>query len=111
MVEAGTHSTRPERPRLEKSVRTQGGIGVVCRDDFLIDPTRVPAQFDCHQMGNCRRDCRRCRRIVWPNPMMAWDGYAPEAAGIKAALPHVDLCAPANTLNSLTALEPYLAKL
>ncbi len=54
---------------------------------------------------------RRCRRIVWLNPMMGWDGYAPEAAGIKAALPHVDLYAPAHTLNSLTALEPYLAKL
>ncbi len=54
---------------------------------------------------------RRCRRIVWLNPMMAWEGYKPEAAGIKAALPHVDLYAPANTLKSLTALEPYLAKL
>jgi uncharacterized protein with von Willebrand factor type A (vWA) domain len=54
---------------------------------------------------------RRCRRIVWLNPMMAWPGYAPEAAGIKAALPHVDLYAPANTLKSLTELEPYLAKL
>ena len=54
---------------------------------------------------------KRCRRIVWLNPMMAWDGYAPEAAGIKAALPHVDLYAPANTLKSLTELEPYLAKL
>jgi uncharacterized protein with von Willebrand factor type A (vWA) domain len=54
---------------------------------------------------------KRCRRIVWLNPMMAWEGYAPEAAGIKAALPHVDLYAPANTLKSLTALEPYLAKL
>jgi uncharacterized protein len=54
---------------------------------------------------------RRCRRIVWLNPMMAWDGYAPEAAGIKAALPHVDLYAPANTLQSLSALEPYLARL
>jgi len=54
---------------------------------------------------------RRCRRIVWLNPMMVWQGYAPEAAGIKAALPHVDLYAPANTLKSLTELEPYLAKL
>jgi uncharacterized protein with von Willebrand factor type A (vWA) domain len=54
---------------------------------------------------------RRCRRIVWLNPMMAWHGYAPVAAGIKAALPYVDLYAPANTLQSLTALEPYLAKL
>jgi uncharacterized protein len=54
---------------------------------------------------------KRCRRIVWLNPMMAWEGYAPEAAGIKAALPHVDLYAPANTLKSLAALEPYLARL
>ncbi|MEP7456173.1 VWA domain-containing protein [Phyllobacterium sp. SB3] len=54
---------------------------------------------------------RRCRRIVWLNPMMGWDDYSPEAAGIKAALPHVDLCAPAHTLKSLAALEPYLAKL
>jgi uncharacterized protein with von Willebrand factor type A (vWA) domain len=54
---------------------------------------------------------KRCRRIVWLNPMMAWEGYAPVAAGIKAALPHVDLYAPANTLKSLTELEPYLAKL
>ncbi|MGP2490053.1 vWA domain-containing protein [Mesorhizobium sp. PUT5] len=54
---------------------------------------------------------RRCRRIVWLNPMMGWEGYAPEAAGMKAALPHVDLLAPAHTLKSLAALEPYLAKL
>lgn len=54
---------------------------------------------------------RRCRRIVWLNPMMGWDGYAPEAAGIKAALPYVDLHAPAHSLQSLAALEPYLARL
>ncbi|AJA60536.1 MULTISPECIES: vWA domain-containing protein [Bradyrhizobium] len=54
---------------------------------------------------------RRCRRIVWLNPMMAWEGYTPEARGIRAALPHVDLYAPANSLQSLRALEPYLAKL
>ena len=54
---------------------------------------------------------RRCRRIVWLNPMLGWDSYAPEAAGIKAALPHVDLFAPAHTLQSLADLEPYLATL
>jgi uncharacterized protein with von Willebrand factor type A (vWA) domain len=54
---------------------------------------------------------KRCRRIVWLNPMMAWQGYAPVAAGIRAALPHVDLYAPANTLKSLAALEPYLERL
>ena len=54
---------------------------------------------------------RRCRRIVWLNPMMGWDGYEPVAAGIQAALPHVHLHAPANTLKSLAELEPYLARL
>src|SRR5215831_6077802 len=54
---------------------------------------------------------RRCRRIVWLNPMMTWEGYAPEATGIKAALPHIDLHAPASTLRSLADLEPYLTKL
>jgi uncharacterized protein len=54
---------------------------------------------------------RRCHRIVWLNPMMGWQGYAPEARGIKAALPYIDLYAPANTLLSLIALEPYLARL
>ena len=54
---------------------------------------------------------KRCRRIVWLNPMTGWEGYAPEAKGIKAALPYVDLYAPANTLNSLAALEPYLARI
>jgi uncharacterized protein with von Willebrand factor type A (vWA) domain len=57
------------------------------------------------------RLAKRCRRIVWLNPMAGWAGYAPEAKGIKAALPHVDLYAPANTLKSLSALEPYLARL
>src|SRR5258707_15575188 len=54
---------------------------------------------------------KRCRRIVWLNPMMAWEGYAPEAAAIKAALPNGDVYAPANTLKSLPPLKPYLAGL
>jgi uncharacterized protein with von Willebrand factor type A (vWA) domain len=54
---------------------------------------------------------RRCRRIVWLNPLLGWEGYAPEAAGMKAALPHIDLFAPAHTLKSLAELEPYLARL
>jgi uncharacterized protein with von Willebrand factor type A (vWA) domain len=61
-----------------------------------------------HEMAALRR---RCRRIVWLNPMMGWDGYEPQAAGIRAALPHVDLHAPAHSLRSLADLEPYLARL
>ena len=58
-----------------------------------------------------RRLARHCRRIVWLNPMIGWDGYEPSARGMQAALPHVDLFAPAHNLKSLAALEPYLARL
>ncbi|MCY1666636.1 vWA domain-containing protein [Rhizobium sp. SL86] len=54
---------------------------------------------------------RRCRRIAWLNPMIGWRDYAPEAAGMKAALPFIDLFAPAHNLESLEALEPYLARI
>ena len=54
---------------------------------------------------------KRARRIVWLNPMIGWRDYSPEAAGMQAALPHVDLFAPAHSLKSLAELEPYLAKL
>ena len=54
---------------------------------------------------------RRCRRIVWLNPMLGRPGYAPIAGGMAAALPHIDLFAPAHNLASLAALEPALATL
>ncbi len=54
---------------------------------------------------------RRCRRIVWLNPLIGWDNYTPEARGMQAALPYIDLFAPAHNLASLAALEPYLARI
>jgi uncharacterized protein len=54
---------------------------------------------------------KRARRIVWLNPMLGWRGYEPVARGMAAALPHIDLFAPAHNLQSLAALEPYLAAL
>ncbi len=58
-----------------------------------------------------RRLRRRCRRIIWLNPLIGWRDYAPEARGMQAALPYVDLFAPAHNLESLEALEPYLARI
>jgi uncharacterized protein len=58
-----------------------------------------------------RRLRRRCRRIIWLNPLIGWRDYSPQARGMQAALPYIDLFAPAHNLESLTALEPYLAKL
>jgi uncharacterized protein with von Willebrand factor type A (vWA) domain len=58
-----------------------------------------------------RRLRRRCRRIIWLNPLIGWRDYSPQARGMQAALPYVDLFAPAHNLASLAALEPYLARL
>jgi uncharacterized protein with von Willebrand factor type A (vWA) domain len=58
-----------------------------------------------------RRLRRRCRRIIWLNPLIGWKDYSPQARGMQAALPHVDLFAPAHNLESLAALEPYLARI
>ncbi|CTQ54428.1 VWA domain containing CoxE-like protein [Roseibium album] len=69
--------------------------------------TGTPDQLGA-EMATLRR---RCKRIVWLNPLIGWEGYAPTAGGMQAALPHVDLFAPAHNLDSLAALEPYLAKL
>jgi uncharacterized protein len=54
---------------------------------------------------------KRARRIVWLNPLKGWRDYAPVAAGIATALPFLDAHLPANTLQSLAALEPQFARL
>lgn len=54
---------------------------------------------------------KRGCRIVWLNPLKGWQGYAPVAQGMAAALPHLDLFAPAATLADFAALEPELARL
>ena len=67
------------------------------------EPDRLAAEM--------RRLRQRCRRIIWLNPLIGWNGFRPEARGMQAALPHIDLFAPAHNLESLAALEPYLARI
>jgi len=53
-------------------------------------------------LGKLRK--RGCR-VVWLNPLKGWADYAPVAAGMAAAMPHLDVFAAANTLEDLAALE------
>ena len=53
----------------------------------------------------------RSKRVLWLNPLLGWKDYEPVAQGMAAALPYVDLFAPAHNLESLMALEPYLYNL
>jgi len=64
-----------------------------------------------HLAAEMARLRRRCRRIIWLNPLLGWRDYQPAARGMQAALPYVDLFAPAHNIESLMALEPYLARM
>ena len=45
-----------------------------------------------------------CRRLIWLNPLLRWDGFAPRAQGIRAMLPHVDSFRAGHNVASLEAL-------
>ena len=51
---------------------------------------------------------KRARRLVWLNPLLGREGYEPLAGGMQAALPWIDVFAPAHNLESLQALEARL---
>ncbi len=51
---------------------------------------------------------RRVQKILWLNPLLGLKDYQPITRGMAAALPHVDVFAPAHNLESLLALERHL---
>jgi hypothetical protein len=51
---------------------------------------------------------RRVQKIIWLNPLLGLKDYQPVTRGMAAALPYVDVFAPAHNLESLLALERYL---
>lgn len=44
------------------------------------------------------------RRLIWLNPLLRWEGFAPKATGIRAMLPHVDAFRAGHSIASLDAL-------
>lgn len=51
---------------------------------------------------------RRVQKVVWLNPLLGLKEYQPVTRGMAAALPYVDVFAPAHNLESLLALERHL---
>jgi uncharacterized protein with von Willebrand factor type A (vWA) domain len=86
------------------SVLNRRSVVIIVSDGYDTGPPERLAE----EMAALRR---RARRVVWLNPMLGWAGYEPVARGMAAALPHVDLFAPAHNLESLMALEPHLVGL
>jgi uncharacterized protein with von Willebrand factor type A (vWA) domain len=51
----------------------------------------------------------RVRKVIWLNPLLGLPDYQPLTRGMAAALPHVDVFAPAHSLESLLALEKHIS--
>jgi uncharacterized protein len=52
---------------------------------------------------------RSCRRLIWLNPLLRFDGFEPKAQGIKMMLPHVDEFRPVHNLTSIDGLIKALS--
>ena len=51
---------------------------------------------------------RSCHRLVWLNPLLGTENYAPLTRGLRAALPHVDDFLPARTQMNFSDLASHL---
>ncbi|WP_082152567.1 vWA domain-containing protein [Candidatus Rhodobacter oscarellae] len=49
------------------------------------------------------------RRVIWLNPLLRFDGFAPRAQGIQAMLPHVDSLRAGHNIASLEALAQAIS--
>ncbi|WP_417208329.1 vWA domain-containing protein [Antarctobacter sp.] len=50
------------------------------------------------------------RRLIWLNPLLRWDGFAPKATGIRAMLPHVDSFRAGHSIASLEDLAVAISR-
>ncbi|MEX0347306.1 MAG: VWA domain-containing protein [Rhizobiaceae bacterium] len=47
---------------------------------------------------------KSCRRLIWLNPLLRFDGFEAKARGVRAMLPHVDEFRPVHSLDALAGL-------
>ena len=52
---------------------------------------------------------RSCRRLIWLNPLLRFEGFEAKAQGIKMMLPHVDEFRPVHNLKSMDGLIAALS--
>lgn len=85
-----------------RRVLGQGAIVLLLTDGLERDDTAMLEQ-------EIDRLHRSCRRLVWLNPLLRFDGFEARARGVKAMLPHVDEFRAVHNLNSLQELADSLA--
>ena len=52
---------------------------------------------------------RSCRRLIWLNPLLRYEGFEPKSLGMRAMMPHVDEFRPVHNLASLEELIEVLS--
>jgi uncharacterized protein with von Willebrand factor type A (vWA) domain len=53
---------------------------------------------------------KSCRRLIWLNPLLRYEGFGPKSLGMRAILPHVDEFRPVHNLASLGELVRALSR-
>jgi uncharacterized protein len=59
-------------------------------------------------VNELRKIKNKSKQLIWLNPLLGLPGYEPVTRGMSAALPYVDVFAPAHNLESLLQLERHL---
>ena len=52
---------------------------------------------------------RSCRRLIWLNPLLRFEGFEPRAKGVRTILPHVDELRPIHNLDAIRDLVRALS--
>ena len=60
---------------------------------------------------NMDRLHKSCRRLIWLNPLLRYEGYEPKSRGAQAMVDHVDHMQTIHNLESLTQLADGLSRL
>lgn len=89
--------------RWARRVLAQGAIVLLMTDGLDRDAARGLAD-------NMERLHRSCRRLIWLNPLLRWEGFQPRSQGVRAMLPHVDEFRPVHNLASLEGLVAALGR-
>ena len=51
---------------------------------------------------------KSCRKLIWLNPLLRYEGFQPRPSGVRAMLPHVDAFMPVHNIESLVDLAREL---
>jgi uncharacterized protein with von Willebrand factor type A (vWA) domain len=86
-----------------RRVLGQGAVVLLITDGL----EREGAELLAQEMDRLHRSCRR---LIWLNPLLRFDGFEPRARGVRAMLPHVDEFRPVHNLSSLGDLAAALGK-